>query len=232
MAKVLWDTFVDQRSKGAVDGMIVAIEVATSHGHFEVAEWCVRALHRSMDLRSRNVEEVMRHLCVWRLLVQWLDEEGCFSRWGDWFPSMGAKKGNLEWVLWCLESGWEYDDGIMESAARGGHLRVVRGLRKRGYRWTTEICGLATESGQPELMKWCLLNGSPWSWKKVVEAGQSYSFFTKICDWCVDVGGGKYWWTGRGSPWWLPIGTGCPRFVPSCSGFACKVKFGNGCWLL
>ena len=41
----------------------------------------------------------------------------------------------------------------MESAARGGHLRVVRGLRERGYRWTTEICGLAAESGQVELLK-------------------------------------------------------------------------------
>ena len=37
---------------------------------------------------------------------------------------------------------------VIESAARSGHLRVVRGLRERGYRWTTEICGLAAESGQ------------------------------------------------------------------------------------
>ena len=38
MAKVLWDTFVDQQSKRAVGGMSVAIEVAASHDHFEVAE--------------------------------------------------------------------------------------------------------------------------------------------------------------------------------------------------
>ena len=47
---------------------------------------------------------------------------------------MGAKKRNLEWVLWRLENGWEYEYGIMESAARGRHLRVFRGLRERGYR--------------------------------------------------------------------------------------------------
>eukprot|EP00904_Undaria_pinnatifida_P002007 jgi/Undpi1/11807/HiC_scaffold_4.g01506.m1 len=105
MAKVFWNTFVDQRSKRAVGGMSVAIEVAASHNHFEVAEWCVRALHRSMDLYSRNVDGFMRHLCVRRPLVQWLHEEGCFSRWGDWFLLMGVKKGNLEWVLWSLENG-------------------------------------------------------------------------------------------------------------------------------
>ena len=105
MAKVLWDTFDDQQSKMAAGGMSVAIEVAASHDHFEVAEWCVRTLHRSMDLCSRNVVEVMRHLCVWRPLMQWLHEEGCFSRWGSWFPFMGAMEGNLERVLWCVENG-------------------------------------------------------------------------------------------------------------------------------
>ena len=141
MAKVVWDTFVDQQSKRAVGGMSVAIQVAASHDHFEMAEWCVRALHRSMDLCSQNVVNVIRHLCVWRPLVQWLHEERCFSRWGNWFPFVGAKEGNLEWVLYCLENGWEYEDGIMESAARGARLRVVRGLRERGCRWITEICG-------------------------------------------------------------------------------------------
>ena len=126
--------FVDRRSKGAVGAMIVAIKVAASHGHFEVAEWCLRALHRTIDSCLRNIEDVMRHLCVRKPLVQWLHEERCFFRWRDCFPLMGAKKGNLEWVLWCLENGREYDYGIIESAARGRHLRVFRGLRERGYR--------------------------------------------------------------------------------------------------
>ena len=132
--------------------------------------------------------------------MHWLHKEGCFSRWGSWFFLMGSKKGNLEWVLWRLENGWEYDNGIMESAARGGHLRVVMGLRERGCRWTTEICGLAAESGKLELLKWCLLNGCPWSWKKVVEAGQSYSVSQKFVTGASMSAGGEYWWAGRGSP--------------------------------
>lgn len=201
MAKILWESFGYQDSKYAVGGMSVAIEVAASHGHFEVMEWCVRALHRVVDLASRNVEEVMRHVSVLRPLVQWLHEDGCFSRWGDLFPLMGAERGNLEWVLWCLENGWEYEHGIMELAARGGHLRVVRGLRERGYRWTTQICGFAAKSGQVELLKWCLLNGCPWSWQKVLEGGQSSRAPTKIRAWCVDVGGGEVLVDGA----WVPM---------------------------
>lgn len=198
MVESLWDSLPDQGSECAVGGMSVAVEVAASHGHFEVAEWCVRALHRETGLRARNVEEVMRHFCVWRSLVQWLHEEGCFARWGDRFPLMGAREGNSEWVLWCLENGWDYDDGIMESAARGG-------LRERGYRWTTEICDLAALSGQVELLKWCLLNGCPWSWPKVAEAGLSYCVFDKtgwdVRDWCIEVGGGEVLVDGA----WVPM---------------------------
>ena len=79
MAKALWESFGDRDSKHAVGGMSVAIDVAASHGHFDMMKWCVRALHRPMGLAWRSVEEVMRHVGVLKPLMQWLHEDGCFS---------------------------------------------------------------------------------------------------------------------------------------------------------
>lgn len=204
MAKSLWESFPDQRSKYAESGLSVAIRVGASYGHFALAEWCVRTLHNQDGLLWHDILTVMQYLPRWRSLVQWLQEEGRFRCSGDEFPLMGATRGNLEWVLWCLENGWDYDDGIMESAAREGHLGVVKGLRERGYRWTPEICAEAAQSGDLELVKWCLLNGCPWSWPKVVKVGQLRGGFQQkwdIYDWCVDVGGGEVQVDGK----WVPM---------------------------
>lgn len=206
MMERLWDYgFGDQRGEEAVDGMSAAIRIAASNGHFDVAEWCVRTLHQSSDLPWRPVVEVMRHLGSWRPLVQWLHEEGAFDTWGDDFHLMAVRERNLEWAVWCLDNGWDYHDWMMGSAAMRGHLHVVRGLRERGYPWTTEICVLAARSGNVEMLKWCYLNGCPWSWPQVVEAGFSSCVIDKVGwavrNWCIEVSEGEILVEGE----WVPM---------------------------
>ena len=147
MAKVLWDSFDDQQSKSAVGGMSVAIEVAASHDHFEVAEWCVRTLHRSMDLCSRNVIEVIHHLCVWRPLVQWLHEEGCFPVGGAGSPSWGRRKGI--WSGCC---------GACVSTRMGSWSR----LRGKAICASLGGCGSAATAGPQKSAGWQLRVGR-WS---------------------------------------------------------------------
>ncbi|CAM9621209.1 unnamed protein product [Pylaiella littoralis] len=92
----------------------------------------------------------------------------------------------------------------MGAAAHGGHLHVVQGLRARGYRWSTGICKQAAGDGHLVLLKWCLLNGCPWSWSEVVDAARGGDFADgslDVLEWCNKVGGGEVLVDGE----WLPM---------------------------
>ena len=93
----------------------------------------------------------------------------------------------------------------MATAAWAGHLHVVQGLRARDYRWGMDICMQAARSGNLELLEWCLLNGCPWSWPKVVDAARNDDFGSEVqldvVQWCIEVGGGEVLVDGE----WVPM---------------------------
>ena len=150
---------------------------------------------------------LMKQFSACRPLLQWLHQEGGLTDriHNNHVPAEGARLGLLDSVLWCLEHGWEYSDATMATAAWAGHLHVVRGLRARDYRWGTDICMQAARCGNLELLEWCLLNGCPWSWPKVVDAARNDDFGgvvqLDVVQWCIEVGGGEVLVDGE----WVPI---------------------------
>ena len=58
----------------------------------------------------------------------------------------------------------------------------------------------AARSGNLELLEWCLLNGCPWSWPKVVDAARNDDF-GGVVQLCIEVGGGEVLVDGE----WVPM---------------------------
>lgn len=133
----------------------------------------------------------------------------------------GEKVGLLDSVVRCLQhrGGLEFSDSVMDVAANKGqeYLHVVRGLRGGGYRWSAQIVSRAASGGHLELcnLKWCLLNGCPWSRSegvRVVEyyerGGGDFAVWRdddgrfEVLEWWNKVGGKVLWMTSR-YPWWL-----------------------------
>ena len=82
---------------------------------------------------SRNVEEVMRHIGVLRLLVQWLHEDGCFSRLGGLVPLDGGGDnrefgvGAVVLGKWVGVRAWDHGvDGEGRPSARGWGVAGAR----------------------------------------------------------------------------------------------------------
>ena len=185
-----------------------AAQIAIYNGHTVVSEWCVKTTWNAVRyIAIDTVMALMKQFSACRPLLQWLHQEGGLADriYSNHVPAEGARQGLLDSVLWCLEHRWEYSDAIMATAARAGHLHVVRGLRARDYRWGMDICMQAARSGNLELLEWCLLNGCPWSWPKVVDAARNDDFGgvvqLDVVQWCIEVGGGEILVDGE----WVPM---------------------------
>ncbi|CAM9627510.1 unnamed protein product, partial [Pylaiella littoralis] len=78
----------------------------------------------------------------------------------------------------------------------------------RGYSWSTGICKQAAGDRHLVLLKWCLLNGCPWSWSEVVDAARGGDFADgSSLDVRIGRSGptkleeGKHLWMESGCPW-------------------------------
>lgn len=81
-------------------------------GHLRMLQWCVE-----------TCDAVCRHSCIFCAAV-----EG-WSR----VPADAAGAGHVNVVLWCIDNGWEYTDGVMEAAAKEGRENVIMALVERGF---------------------------------------------------------------------------------------------------
>ncbi len=72
----------------------------------------------------------------------------------------------MEFFTHCMKiticNLWENDEDIYLSAAKNGHLQVIKWCRSRGMQWPEYICSKAAISGQLDILKWCRSNGAPW----------------------------------------------------------------------
>jgi hypothetical protein len=99
-------------------------------------------------------------------VLRWLIEKEC--RWDDNTYCAAAQKGNLE-ILNLLYSHEEvkednyYHKHICDSAAKGGHLHVIKWARERGFPWSEKTFHKAMMSKDGALLRWLYENGFPLS---------------------------------------------------------------------
>ena len=74
-----------------------------------------------------------------------------------------AWHGHKELVVWlCGEGGFATNAYVMEAAAGGGNLELVRWLWAKGCPWDYFTCQHAV-NGNVEVLRWARENGCPWT---------------------------------------------------------------------
>lgn len=63
---------------------------------------------------------------------------------------------------WALEQGCPFDETLCAGAARGGHLSLLRGARRRNFPWDTRTTLMAAAGGHIRVLKWARKNGCRW----------------------------------------------------------------------
>ena len=91
-------------------------------------------------------------------LVQWLIQEQGFAM-DEKVMQCAALGGNLALVKWLRGEGCGLSTMICMGAAQGGHLQVVKWLQAHGCQWHPHACFLAAKHGRLEVLRWALANG-------------------------------------------------------------------------
>ncbi len=73
-----------------------------------------------------------------------------------------AGAGKLMMVQHLMLLGCPWDGSACETAARGGHVDVLRCLKANGGFWDKATCASAAECGQLEALRYLKDNGCPW----------------------------------------------------------------------
>ena len=91
-------------------------------------------------------------------LVRWLIQEQGFAV-DDALMQCAARGGNLALVKWLRGEGCGLSTMTGVYAAQGGHLQVVKWLRAHGCQWHPHTCIVAAKHGRLEVLRWALANG-------------------------------------------------------------------------
>ncbi len=105
--------------------------------------------------------------------------------------SNAASLGNIEIMSYLLdEVRCKYEETPFESpmltAAKHGHLKLVKWFRACGYRWTLRLCTLAAKYGHLHVLKWAVENGCDCDVQqtKLAAYGESTAYTgSEICSW-------------------------------------------------
>lgn len=70
---------------------------------------------------------------------------------------------------YLLLNGCGFDGTLCASAALGGHLSLLRGLRRRQFPWDTRTTAGAARGGHLAVLKWARAHGCRWKLKALHE---------------------------------------------------------------
>ena len=77
--------------------------------------------------------------------------------------SSAARQGHLEVLKWLRSEGCPWNGGTCSLAAANGHLEILKWLRSEGCPWDARACTTAAEMGDLEILKWLRSEGCPWT---------------------------------------------------------------------
>jgi hypothetical protein len=83
--------------------------------------------------------------------------------WDEYTCRSAAKGGHLEVLKWARENECPWDWRTCAYAAEGGHLEMLKWARANGCPWDEYTCVHAALGGHLEVLKWARENGCPWN---------------------------------------------------------------------
>ena len=81
-----------------------------------------------------------------------------------------ARSGHLRVLRWAREHHCPWDWLTPTNAAHGGHLAVLQWVRENGCPWNSNVCICAANAGQLEVLQWVWANdatGEIWDENRV-----------------------------------------------------------------
>ena len=84
----------------------------------------------------------------------------CFCPWDASACEGAAKGGHLDILKWLRREGCPWDARACAGAASGGHLDVLKWLRSEGCPWGESACANAASGGHNEFSMWLSMGGS------------------------------------------------------------------------
>jgi len=108
----------------------------------------------------------------------------CREKWAEYSckhvsaTNYAAQIGNLNVLTWLLENGCPMAINTFHSAAKGGHLIVLKWLKETWFGNATDAfplndscaCFYAAKHGQWDALKWLVANGHPLDYRTFNEA--------------------------------------------------------------
>ena len=80
----------------------------------------------------------------------------------EYLCQTAARGGHLEELKGLRADDTPWDAGTCSGAARGGHLEMLQWVRTNGCPWDKVTCRAAAAAGHLEVLQWARANGCPW----------------------------------------------------------------------
>jgi hypothetical protein len=147
------------------EGEELMSDIAARTGHLEILKWvCSRGYSCGKSVWCAAASN--GHVNVLQYLLS-LCEQPYF--WFEEVCGVAAYEGHLHVIQWACRQMHEgmcplKDEILCEHAVRGGHLVVLKWLRKNGCPWDTNspLCGKAAMGGHLDVLQWLREQGFPW----------------------------------------------------------------------
>ena len=94
--------------------------------------------------------------------VRWLREISKEHSWDKQSCKGAAEGGHLDVLKYLRKKRCEWDETTCLGAAKGGHLDVLKYARKHGCPWDDRTCTNAAWGGHLDMLKYAHENGCPW----------------------------------------------------------------------
>lgn len=111
-------------------------------------------------------------------MLVWLDEHNCHIDWEGKALRFAVVNGHLACVKWLVDKGyynrWHRTDtyDACAAAAEGGHLKILKYLREKGFGWDEQVTIHASTHGHLKLLQWAIANRCNVNWHCQIAAAK------------------------------------------------------------
>ena len=134
---------------------------AAKGGHIKVLEWAREKGIGASDFSDQNDVTEYAALGGQCETLDWLRKNG--FDWDTTTCAGAAAGGHLELLKWLRDEGCPWDSTVYSKAAFKGHLDIIKWAHSQSLPHDNcEICGLAAEKGNFEMLQWARENGFSW----------------------------------------------------------------------
>jgi hypothetical protein len=100
-----------------------------------------------------------------------------------------AERGDIPMLEYLRDKGWPLHETTVQTAAYGGHLRVLQwlGAQDPPLSWTAAVCSMAASRGHLHVLQWLRSQDPPCLWDGECCDAAAGGGLTRVLEWCRSV---------------------------------------------